>query len=107
MSDISNLKGCGTALVTPFKKDLSIDEDALRRFVEFQIAGGIDFLVPCGTTGESATLSDDEHRRVIEIVLDEARGRVPVIAGAGGNNTAHVIKLARIAVLVRIVNDDR
>src|SRR5947207_1402257 len=95
MSDISNLKGCGTALVTPVKKDLSIDEGALRRFVEFQIAGGIDFLVPCGTTGESATLSDDEQRRVIEIVLEEARGRVPVIAGAGGNNTAHVIKLAR------------
>jgi 4-hydroxy-tetrahydrodipicolinate synthase len=95
MSDISNLKGCGTALVTPFKEDLSIDEDALRRFVEFQISEGIDFLVPCGTTGESPTLSDSEHRRVVEIVVEEARGRVPVIAGAGGNNTAHVIKLAR------------
>jgi 4-hydroxy-tetrahydrodipicolinate synthase len=95
MPNISNLKGCGTALVTPFKKDLSIDEAALRRFVEFQIAGGIDFLVPCGTTGESATLSDDEQRRVVEIVVEEARGRVRVIAGAGGNNTAHVIKLAR------------
>jgi 4-hydroxy-tetrahydrodipicolinate synthase len=95
MQNISNLKGCGTALVTPFKKDLSIDEDALRRFVEFQIAGGIDFLVPCGTTGESATLSDDEQRRVIQIVVEQARGRVPVIAGAGGNNTAHVIELAR------------
>ena len=95
MTDISNLKGCGTALVTPFKKDLSIDEDALRRFVEFQIAEGIDFLVPCGTTGESPTLNDDEHRRVVEIVVEGARGRVPVIAGAGGNNTAHVIKLAR------------
>src|SRR6185369_10421220 len=81
--------------VTPFKMDLSIDEAALRRFVEFQIAGGIDFLVPCGTTGESATLSDDEQRRVVEIVVEKARGRVPVIAGAGGNNTAHVIKLAR------------
>jgi len=95
MHNISNLKGCGTALVTPFKKDLSIDEEALRRFVEFQITGGIDFLVPCGTTGESATLSDDEQRRVIQIVVEEARGRVPIIAGAGGNNTAHVIKLAR------------
>lgn len=95
MDNISNLKGCGTALVTPFKKDLSIDEAALRRFVEFQITDGIDFLVPCGTTGESATLSDEEHRRVIQIVVEEARGRVPVIAGAGGNNTAHVIKLAR------------
>ncbi len=95
MHNISNLKGCGTALVTPFKKDLSIDEDALRRFVEFQIAGGINFLVPCGTTGESPTLNDTEHRRVVEIVVEEARGRVPVIAGAGGNNTAHVIKLAQ------------
>jgi 4-hydroxy-tetrahydrodipicolinate synthase len=82
-------------LVTPFNDDLSIDEAALRRFVEFQISGGIDFLVPCGTTGESPTLSDTEHRRVVEIVKEEARGRVPVIAGAGGNNTAHVIKLAR------------
>lgn len=95
MQNISNLKGCGTALVTPFKKDLSIDEDALRRFVEFQITEGIDFLVPCGTTGESPTLNDDEHRRVVAIVVEEARGRVPVIAGAGGNNTAHVIKLAQ------------
>jgi len=95
MSDISNLNGCGTALVTPFKEDLSLDEASLRRFVEFQISSGIDFLVPCGTTGESPTLSDAEHRRVVEIVMDEARGRVPVIAGAGGNNTAHVIKLAR------------
>ena len=95
MSDISTLRGCGTALVTPFNDDLSIDEGALRRFVEFQISGGIDFLVPCGTTGESPTLNDAEHRRVVEIVVEEARGRVPVIAGAGGNNTAHVIKLAR------------
>jgi len=95
MMKISDLKGCGTALVTPFKDDLSIDEDALRSFVDFQITEGIDFLVPCGTTGESATLSDDEQRRVVEIVLHQARERVPVIAGAGGNNTAHVIKLAR------------
>ena len=95
MQDISNLKGCGTALVTPFNEDLSIDEAALRRFVEFQVSEGIDFLVPCGTTGESPTLSDDEHRRVVEIVVEESRGRVAVIAGAGGNNTAHVIKLAR------------
>ena len=95
MSDISTLRGCGTALVTPFKEDLSLDEEALRSFVEFQISEGIDFLVPCGTTGESPTLTDTEHRRVVEIVLEENRGRVPVIAGAGGNNTAHVIKLAR------------
>jgi 4-hydroxy-tetrahydrodipicolinate synthase len=95
MSDLSNLKGCGTALVTPFNDDLSIDEAALRRFVEFQISEGIDFVVPCGTTGESPTLSDAEHRRVVEIVVEVANHRVPVIAGAGGNNTAHVIKLAR------------
>jgi 4-hydroxy-tetrahydrodipicolinate synthase len=95
MVNISSLQGCGTALVTPFKEDLSIDEDALRRFVDFQITDGINFLVPCGTTGESVTLSDDEQRRVVEIVLRQAGGRVPVIAGAGGNNTAHVIKLAR------------
>jgi len=95
MQDIANLKGCGTALVTPFKEDLSIDEGALRRFVDFQIGEGIDFLVPCGTTGESATLSDSEQRRVVQIVFEQARGRVPVIAGAGGNNTAHVIALAR------------
>lgn len=95
MPDISTLSGCGTALVTPFKEDLSIDEDALRSFVDFQIAGGIDFLVPCGTTGESVTLTDSEQRRVVEIVLQQTGGRVPVIAGAGGNNTAHVIALAR------------
>jgi 4-hydroxy-tetrahydrodipicolinate synthase len=95
MTNISTLKGCGTALVTPFNEDRSIDEDALRRFVDFQIAGGIDFLVPCGTTGESPTLNDEEHSRVVQIVIEQARGGVPVIAGAGGNNTAHVIKLAR------------
>jgi 4-hydroxy-tetrahydrodipicolinate synthase len=95
MADITNLKGCGTAIVTPFKEDLSIDEDALRSFVEFQISEGIDFLVPCGTTGESPTLSTPELCRVVEIVLKTAGGRVPVIAGAGGNNTAHVIELAR------------
>jgi 4-hydroxy-tetrahydrodipicolinate synthase len=95
MADIANLKGCGTAIVTPFKEDLSIDEDALRSFVEFQIGEGIDFLVPCGTTGESPTLSNSELCRVVEIVVKTSRGRVPVIGGAGGNNTAHVIELAR------------
>jgi 4-hydroxy-tetrahydrodipicolinate synthase len=95
MTQISNLRGCGTALVTPFNEDQSIDERALRELVEFQIAEGIDFLVPCGTTGESATLSDQEMHRVVKIVFDQVRGRVPVIAGAGGNNTAHVIELAK------------
>ncbi|HYP25310.1 MAG TPA: 4-hydroxy-tetrahydrodipicolinate synthase [Blastocatellia bacterium] len=95
MLDIASLKGCGTAIVTPFNEDLSVDEEALRRFVDFQIEEGIDFLVPCGTTGESVTLAPDEQRRVVETVLRASRGRVPVIAGAGGNNTAHVIDSAR------------
>src|SRR5215813_11867640 len=86
--------GCGTALVTPFKKDLSLDEDALRRLVRRQIEGGINFLVPCGTTGESPTLTRPEHLRVIEITLEEAAGKVPVLAGAGGYNTHEVIELA-------------
>ncbi len=95
MSDISTLKGCGTALVTPFRRDESIDEDALGRFVEFQISEGIDFLVPCGTTGESVTLSEDEQKRVVEIVIETAKGRAPVIAGAGGYDTKKIIKMAR------------
>ncbi|HZS48958.1 MAG TPA: 4-hydroxy-tetrahydrodipicolinate synthase [Blastocatellia bacterium] len=90
-----DLKGCGTALVTPFTADGKLDESALRRFVDFQIENGIDFLVPCGTTGESATLTEAEHLRVIEITIDQARKRVPVIGGAGGNNTAHIIDLAK------------
>jgi 4-hydroxy-tetrahydrodipicolinate synthase len=86
--------GCGTALVTPFRRDLSLDEEAVRRLVRRQIDGGINFLVPCGTTGESPTLSHAEQCRVVEITIDEARGKVPVLAGAGGNDTAHVIELA-------------
>ncbi len=87
--------GCGTALVTPFRRDLSLDEDALRRLVRRQIEAGIDFLVPCGTTGESPTLSHDEQVRVVEITVEEASGKTPVVAGAGGNDTAHVVKMAR------------
>jgi 4-hydroxy-tetrahydrodipicolinate synthase len=88
--------GCGTALVTPFRLDLSLDENALRRLVQRQIGAGINFLVPCGTTGESPTLSAAEQRRVVEITIEEARRtKVPVVAGAGGNNTAHVIEMAR------------
>ncbi len=86
--------GCGTALVTPFRSDLSLDEDALRRLVRRQIHGGVHFLVPCGTTGESPTLSRKEHLRVVEITLEEAKGKVPVVAGAGGYNTAEVAELA-------------
>jgi 4-hydroxy-tetrahydrodipicolinate synthase len=87
--------GCGTALVTPFRRDLSIDETTLRKLVRRQIEAGINFLVPCGTTGESPTLSHAEHLRVVELTLEEARGKVPVLAGAGGYNTAEVISLAR------------
>ena len=90
--------GCGTALVTPFKKDLSLDEAAMRKLVKRQIDAGINFLVPCGTTGESPTLTRAEHLRVVEITLEESRKasrNVPVVAGAGGYNTAEVIELAR------------
>jgi 4-hydroxy-tetrahydrodipicolinate synthase len=87
--------GCGTALVTPFRRDLSLDEATLRKLVRRQIDAGINFLVPCGTTGENPTLSRAEHLRVAEITIEEAKGRVPVLAGAGGYNTQEVIELAR------------
>jgi len=87
--------GCGTALVTPFRRDLSLDEETLRRLVRRQLEAGIDFLVPCGTTGESPTLTRAEHLRVVEIALEEAGGKVPVLAGAGGYNTHEVIELAQ------------
>jgi 4-hydroxy-tetrahydrodipicolinate synthase len=87
--------GTGTALVTPFRPDLSLDEPTLRALIRRQIDAGIDFLCPCGTTGESPTLSREEHLRVVEITVEEARGRVPVLAGAGGYNTHEVIELAR------------
>ena len=89
------LTGCGTALVTPFQPDFSLDEAALRKLVQRQIRGGVDFLVPCGTTGESPTLTRREHPRVVEITLEESAGRIPVLAGAGGYNTQEVIELAR------------
>jgi len=87
--------GCGTALVTPFRANGSLDEAALRKLVRRQIEHGIDFLVPCGTTGESPTLTRDEHLRVVEITVKEAAGKTPVLAGAGGYNTHEVIELAR------------
>src|SRR5438128_5577709 len=87
--------GCGTALVTPFQADLSLDEPALRRLIRRQIDAGINFLVPCGTTGESPTLTRNEHLRVIEITVGEGKGAVPVLGGAGGYNTHEVIELAR------------
>jgi 4-hydroxy-tetrahydrodipicolinate synthase len=87
--------GCGTALVTPFRRDGALDENTLRRLIRRQIEGGINFLVPCGTTGESPTLSRQEHLRVVAITIEESRGKVPVLAGAGGYNTAEVIELGR------------
>jgi 4-hydroxy-tetrahydrodipicolinate synthase len=87
--------GTGTALVTPFRRDGSLDEPALRGLIKRQIDAGIDFLVPCGTTGESPTLTHGEHLRVVEIAVELAKGHVPVLAGAGGYNTAEVIALAR------------
>jgi 4-hydroxy-tetrahydrodipicolinate synthase len=89
------LQGCGTALVTPFKKDQSIDEDRLRRLVEWQIDSGIHFLVPCGTTGETPTLNKDEWLRVIDITIETAGGRVPIVAGATSNCTAEAVEKAR------------
>jgi len=88
------VRGCGTALVTPFRKDGSVDETALRRLVQFQIQEGIDFLVPCGTTGETPTLDHGEYLGVIRVVKEEAGGRVPIIAGVGGNNTRKVCEVA-------------
>jgi 4-hydroxy-tetrahydrodipicolinate synthase len=87
--------GTGTAMVTPFRKDGSLDEAMMRRLVQRQIDAGIDFLVPCGTTGESPTLSHEEHLRVVKIAVELAKGKVPVLAGAGGYNTREVISMAR------------
>jgi 4-hydroxy-tetrahydrodipicolinate synthase len=87
--------GVGTALVTPFTRDGALDEGAVRRLARRQLDGGVRFLVPCGTTGESPTLTHEEHLRVVELVLEEARGRAPVLAGAGGYNTDEVSHLAR------------
>ncbi len=89
-------KGSMTASVTPFKNG-AVDEESLRRLVEFQIENGTDGIIPCGTTGESATLSHDEHHRVVEIVIDAVGGRIPVIAGSGSNNTAEAIRLTKHA----------
>jgi 4-hydroxy-tetrahydrodipicolinate synthase len=86
--------GCGTAMVTPFQKNGSLDEKALRALVRRQIEQGIDFLVPCGTTGESPTLTREEHLRVVAITIEESAHKVPVLAGAGGNNTHEVVELA-------------
>src|SRR5688572_33212751 len=87
--------GCGTALVTPFTRDGVVDEQNVRRLARRQIDAGIHFLVPCGTTGESPTLSEDERVRIVTLVVDEAAGRVPVLAGAGGYDTREVIHVGK------------
>jgi len=89
------LRGCGTALVTPFAVDGSLDETALRAFVKWQVDEGIHFVVPCGSTGEAATMTAEEHRRVVEITVDEVHGRVPVVAGAGSNDTKKAIAISK------------
>lgn len=85
------LRGCGTALVTPFKQDGSVDETALRELVRWQVESGIGFLVPCGTTGETPTLSHDEWLRVIDLTVETTGGRVPIMAGATSNNTREAV----------------
>src|SRR3984957_7162529 len=89
-------RGVFTALVTPFRRGL-LDEEAFVALVERQIAGGVHGLVPVGTTGETSTLSHDEHRRVVELCVATAKGRVPIIAGAGSNSTSEALELTRHA----------
>jgi len=91
------MRGCATALVTPFTSDGSIDEERMRTLVDRQIKGGVRLLVPCGTTGESATMTEDEDARVIAMTIDVARGRAKVIAGTGSNSTASAIEYSRRA----------
>src|SRR3982074_2065490 len=89
------LTGCGTALVTPFAKSGQVDERSLRSFVDWQISSGVHFVVPCGSTGEAATMTTAEHRRVVEITVEQTAGRVPVVAGAASNDTRKAIELSR------------
>src|SRR5690242_15654300 len=93
----TRLWGCGTALVTPFARDGSVDERALRALVQWQIEEGVHFLVPCGSTGEAATMTAVEQRRVIEIVVEVAKGRVPILAGAASNDTKRAIEFSKAA----------
>src|SRR5665213_502049 len=93
---IPMLSGAGTAIVTPFTNSGDVDEQALRRFVAWQLEEGIDYIVPCGSTGEAATMTADEQRRVVEITVEVVAGRVPIIAGAGSNDTARAIAASRM-----------
>jgi len=98
------LRGCGTALVTPFRKDGAIDEPALGSLVAWQVESGIDFLVPCGTTGETPTLSREEWLRVIDITIEVAGGRVPIVAGATSNSTRDAVEKAQTVAARRGVD---
>jgi len=99
-----NLRGCGTALVTPFKKDGSLDERALRDLVKWQVESGIDFLVPCGTTGETPALTQEEWLRVIELVIEAANGKVPIVAGASSNATREAVERAKTVAKIKGVD---
>src|SRR5437868_10111311 len=98
------LRGCGTAMVTPFRRDGIIDEPALRSLIEWQISSGVHFLVPCGTTGETPTLSREEWLRVIDITIEVANRRVPIVTGATSNATAEAIERAQAVVSRRGVD---
>src|SRR5947207_3500772 len=91
------LRGCATALVTPFTSAGSVDDERLRNLIDYQLAGGVQLLVPCGTTGESATMTDEEDQRVIKLTIETAKGRARVIAGAGSNSTTAAIEYSRAA----------
>jgi 4-hydroxy-tetrahydrodipicolinate synthase len=93
---IANLSGAGTAIATPFSATGALDEPALRRFVAWQVEEGIDFIVPCGSTGEAATMTLEEQRRVVEITVEVVDGRIPVVAGAGSNDTARALAYSRM-----------
>lgn len=95
--DISKFRGTTVALITPFKNDFSVDEKRLRALVDWHVEQGTDVILACGTTGESATLSHDEHHRVIDIVIEHSAGRIPVVAGAGSNSTAEAVSLTEHA----------
>jgi len=99
-----NLRGCGTALVTPFQSDGSLDKPALRALVEWQVASKIDFLVPCGTTGETPTLAPEEIRQVIELTVEVAGGKVPIVAGATSNSTREAVEKAKAVAKIKGVD---
>ena len=99
-----NLRGCGTALVTPFQSDGSLDKPALRALVEWQVASKIDFLVPCGTTGETPTLAPDEVRQVIETTIEVAGGKVSIVAGATSNSTREAVEKAKAVAKIKGVD---